>query len=284
VWNLRDGRLQISPGIRARMHRDAFHGTPAYASLPSGPRERSTAWDASAQIGTRLALTSTLSLKANLGRYTRVPTLLERFGMRAGLLGNPDLRPETGVNRDAGLVWQRPGEGRRFELTVFDNDQFDLIQHRRVSAGLVRAVNVGRAALRGVEADLDTGPLGPLRNQINVTVLSAVDRTDDQLAGGKQLPDRPSHEISYRLQLAAGPVMLGYDLDALGPRFAESGERTPVASRILHGLAATFRWEWMQWDLRVDNLADTASFDLWGYPLPGRTLTLSLSTGGPHAP
>lgn len=279
-WFAHD-RLLVSPGFRIEMHRDRFHGTPPFSFLPLGPVDHTTTWASTVQLGARWRVAGGLSLKANLAHATRVPTLLERFGVRGTIVGNPDLEPETGVNRDAGVVWTEPASGRRVALTLFDNDQWDLIAFRATSAATARAFNVGRAAVRGVEVEVDFGWAGAIHNAAHLTALSAVDRTDSRVASGEPLPGRPAYQVEYRFGVRVGPVELGYRLAAVGRSYAQTGGRAPIPGRVLHDLHGRSRLGAFGVHVRVENVTDEESFDLWGYPLPGRTGSISLSTGLP---
>ncbi|MEM1010083.1 MAG: TonB-dependent receptor plug domain-containing protein, partial [Myxococcota bacterium] len=60
-------------------------------------------WFPSGRIGMWLQPFSWLKLKANFGRYVRVPQLWELFGSRRTMRGNPDLRAESGWMSDLGV-------------------------------------------------------------------------------------------------------------------------------------------------------------------------------------
>ena len=148
-WRL--GHLLVSPGLRGEFHDQWWNESANLDELPRGDAQHTSLWSYTAQIGARWSFTDELFLKSNLGVYRRVPTLLELFGDRGTTAANPDLRPEQGVNRDLGLVWSQPVEGRRFALTGFMNDSFDLITFVRTSPVTARALNLGRAEIKGVE-------------------------------------------------------------------------------------------------------------------------------------
>jgi len=62
-----------------------------------------------------------LTLPVSLARSYRVPTLNERYWE---VLGNPDIQPETGFNKETGLVWQHKFTAitqTRLGATVFHN-------------------------------------------------------------------------------------------------------------------------------------------------------------------
>lgn len=62
-----------------------------------------------------------ISLPANVALSYRVPTLNERFWVR---LGNPDIKPETGFNKEMSIVWQQrlsTSTQTKLSLTAFHN-------------------------------------------------------------------------------------------------------------------------------------------------------------------
>jgi len=181
-------------------------------------------------------------------------------------------------------VWSRPGEGRRLSVACFANDASDLISFVPVNPATSKAFNVGRASIRGLEVELDLGRFGALSMRGNFTRLSALDRSDDAVARGRQLPGRPGYEMRWELGAYAGPAQLAWIVSAVGDDFAEKGERGRIPSRVLHGLRAQASIGTVALMLRADNLGDEKVFDLWGYPLPGRTVSCSISLGGFHAP
>lgn len=274
-------RLSLAPGLRLERHWERWHASPGNGTLPQGDVTHSAHTSHTAQLGVRYGLGDGLAVKANLGHFERTPTLFELFGDRGTAQGNPDLRAESGTNRDVGLVWNRPLESRRFALSFFWNDAFDLITFVRNSPATAKAFNVGRAEIEGLEVEADFGRFGPWSASASATRMATRDRTDNTVAGGKQLPGRPGYELEMQWGWHSGRFESGLTLLAMGDNYAQTGERAPVPSRVLLGLDA--RWRWRD-DLavlaRVDNLGDAEVFDLWGYPLPQRRLTLAIQAGG----
>lgn len=277
-------RLLVSPGVRVEWHHDRFHGVPDLAALPAGPRDVDDTLAPLLQLGARWRLGRHTSLKASVAQSTRPPTLLERFGRRGAVAGNPDLDPEESVSRDLALVWHEPATGRRVAVSVFDNDLWDLIQTRPVSPVHARAANLGRASSRGAELEMDLGQLGPWSWRSDLTVMSAVDRTDDRVAGGHPLVGRPGYELRTEIGWRGPRTRVAYELVGLGHSYLQSGSRERVPGRLLHGVRAQVGLSThATLSAGVRNLTDRETYDLAGFPLPGRTVTLTLSTGGPDA-
>ncbi|HKK70322.1 MAG TPA: TonB-dependent receptor [Candidatus Krumholzibacteria bacterium] len=280
-WRVLGDRLLLSPGVRVEHHEQWWNESSSLESLPRGDEQRTGLFAYTAQFGTRYAISDEVSLKANLGVYRRVPTLLELFGDRGTTTANPDLRPEEGVNRDVGLVWSRPLEGRRFALSAFANDAFDLITFVKTSPVTARARNLGRAEIRGLEFEADFGRFGPFGFRAAITRLWSEDRTDDTVAGGKQLPFRPGIEVELQQSLHVGHLRADFDLFAMGENYQQTGERLAVPARVIGSIGLRWRLS-SDWALhgRVDNVSDAEVHDFLGDPLPGRQVSLSLQAGG----
>ena len=62
-----------------------------------------------------------ITLPANIALSYRVPTLNERYWVK---LGNPDIRPEKGFNKEIGILWQQKLSEQtqtKFSITAFHN-------------------------------------------------------------------------------------------------------------------------------------------------------------------
>lgn len=96
-----------------------------------------------------------LSLRSNLGRYGRLPSLFERYGNSGRILGNSDLRPETGINADFGLRLRETSEHLciLWDFTVFGAQIKDLIQYQMLPPRM-RPENLGSARVLGLETSL----------------------------------------------------------------------------------------------------------------------------------
>ncbi len=273
--NLEWNRLRLRPGLRVERSEDRFDA----ATLAPTPTRAATAeirrWSTTLQLGARWELSPTLALKGSLARSERLPTLLERFGDRGTVQGNPQLRPERGVQRDLGLVW-RPQPGRRFQWSLFDNDAFDLIVYEANSPVSTRPVNVGRADLWGMEVEADFGRYGPFDTRIALTRLSTRDRSNRSHARNAPLPGRPGLELSVQQGLHFGPARLQWELRAVGGNYLQTGRRERVPSRAVMGIDLRVPTASLLWIARVENLTDVETFDLWNFPLPGRNFSLAL--------
>jgi outer membrane cobalamin receptor len=270
--------LLIRPGLRLERTADRIDSRLRASSLDRLEVGDVAQWSTSAQVGARWQWSPALALKANLARSERTPTLLERFGNRGTVVGNPELRPERGVQRDLGLVW-RPRAGVRFALSAFDNDAFDLIAYEANSPVSTRPVNIGRADLRGIEVEADFGRHGPFDTRLTLTRVNTRDRSDRSYARNAPLPGRPGLEFLLLQGVHLRSSRVQWELRAVGDNYLQTGRRERVPSRAVASLDLRVPMSALRWVARVENLTDVETYDLWNFPLPGRHFSVALRWG-----
>lgn len=142
--------------------------------LDQGLRVRDTA--VSGDFGAVYKPFESVSLTARVGRSFREPNIFERFftdfGSAAGfVVGNPNLKPESGVNVDTGIKVRTARFAGSF--TYFNNTYTNFLTSQlaidrngvpiTISQGsgrppiqVFRTVNIGRTRIQGVEGELET--------------------------------------------------------------------------------------------------------------------------------
>jgi iron complex outermembrane receptor protein len=232
-----------------------------------------------------------LAFKANVGRYARLPSLRERYGNTGFFLGNPDLRPETGLNADAGwtLDLARGPVAARLESSLFLAWVEDLIQLQQ-GAYYFRAANMDSAVIRGVEGALNVRLLRHGRLLVQGTVTDARDSSDIAARRDKQLPLRPRYHVHARPELRALPLVRGWkagayvDVSYTAGNFLDPANLVSVPARTLlgAGLSLAIPRTGMRLLASGRNLTDSHIVDLAGYPLPGRSFFLTLQWSSDH--
>jgi len=225
------------------------------------------------------------SLRANAGRYARFPSTTELYGNTGYLQGNPLLKPESGLNADAGpvLSWSSATSKLSWSTAAFASSVTDLIQFR-YGYGRARAQNIGGARILGLEssATLEVGKHARLL--ASGTLTDSKDTSAIVSENGRQLPLRPRYRLyarpEWRAIRVAPRVTVGVyaDVDATAGNYTDPTNIRPVGARLLFGagvyadLPANLCVRASGW-----NLANEPINDLAGYPLPGREAYLTLA-------
>jgi outer membrane receptor for ferrienterochelin and colicins len=229
-----------------------------------------------------------LVVKGGYGGGFKAPTLKQssaeyRFDGHHVFVGNPDVGPETSDSYELSLLYEREG-GVSASLTAFRNHVDDLIaiqlleiepgpRGRRVST----YVNIDRARIDGLEAELVWRPLERLRLQLGYTWLDAMDLSNDQ-----PLPDRPEHRVTASLEAdILQDVLTGFLSATYTGRQRDLGAAAGAAILPSYTLAnASLRWRLTgahTLTLGVYNIGDVdliAKAPEYGYAEPGRSYSL----------
>lgn len=241
-----------------------------------------------------------VSLRGNLGRYARMPSLTELFGTSGVFRGNPDLKPEVALNRDIGVSleggpWRVLGHVG-FEFVYFDNHIEDLILLVQKGQRIVQPVNIGEASVTGEEVSLTTAWFDRIGLSVSYTHLDAIDESNVTFRRGNELPSLPANQAFTHFDLTWGPLRplpvgkwaarawpgrLFYDLDFIGANFLDQANLREVPSRIRHrvGIQLALPVRGLEISFEVHNAGNNQTRDLLNFPVPGRTFYGTLSWG-----
>lgn len=230
------------------------------------------------------------------GATARPPDLLELYGDRGAMVGNPDLRPERGWSLDLGVA--RSG----LELVGFVATTTDLVVLVPSSQGPVRAENLAGARVAGLEGVATIGA-DPLSLRANGTLMDARQLSEDPDVAGRGVPRVPLGELLVVGQGSLGRMVGSVDASLTSATWADTANIRREAARLLLGVTASARLgEGWSLELDVRNALDARSAsvprdplvddgirvrqplqDFGGYPLPGRTALLTLTFAAPVA-
>ena len=284
--------LALIPSLRLEVAKDTITRPEIYR-LMVADTQPATYWLPNARLALVQWTSERVTLRANLGRYGRLPSMFERYGNTGQILGNPNLVPETGTNADVGVNWTRAGERLRlsFDGAMFATWATHLIYFRQDDNHLLRPGNVGRARVLGAEVSATADWRHLLRFFGQTTFTDA--RNLENVSGSydKQLPHRPRLRAYARPELRhlrlAGRWRWGLyaDLDVTSGNYLDTPNLVEVNPRVLLGAGGQI--EAPHWGLRLVvsayNLSNTHVVDFLGYPLPGRSVFLTLQWSTPEA-
>lgn len=164
----------------------------------------------SPKIGLNYKLSDNTVLRSSYGKGFRAPTLAEAFTSTSAsgivVKPNPDLKSETTYSFEIGIN-HRFSNSISFDLALFNNDYFDMIEPRLENDGQVIFDNVTRARIQGFETNLVFSFLErKLLFDIGYTYLWARDLENDTF-----LKYRSRHNLVSKLNVYPGIFILGAD-------------------------------------------------------------------------
>ncbi len=226
-------------------------------------------------VGARIPLGSGYQLRANYATGFRVPDVTD---LAYPTFSNPNLRPERSHGGDLSLDAPVLGGAT---LRWFVENGNDLISPNPAydytaptSPSNPFLINVSRFSIAGFVGTIRTKPLRDVRSSLSITdTYRALDLTGP----ATRLPRRPvvagDLNLEYVSSRPGALASAGFLAHVVGAHDTPDTEYTRVDAyaRLRAAPGALL-------SLRVYNLGDARYADVSGYPMPGRTFALELST------
>lgn len=249
-------------------------------------------------VGARMRFLPWLLVKAGYEYAARLPSTQELFGNGFTIQGNIALRPERSHNVSGGLAATTSSSGRtqRAEVTAFASRVEDLVT---LTGPITPAyANIGRAAIRGVEADVRLEPTRWLGTYGNVTYQDVRNDTPFVLSTtqpnplrGLRVPNVPWLFGSAGIELhgktpnvAAARTRVFYDTTFVTEYFWDyelsrnQSRRVPAYLAHSIGLQQQLAGGRYSIDIEAVDLTNVRRFDDFNRPLPGRTFRVFFRT------
>jgi iron complex outermembrane receptor protein len=281
-------RTDVIPSIRIEMAREKTSGRNDFYKFLSTSEPVHHVLPI-ARLALIKEVTGWLSLRANGGRYARLPSLIELYGNTGLLLGNPTLKPERGINADVGTVvaWKNGSSRVSWSTSAFVSFIDDLIQYQ-YGSGHARPRNLGSARILGVESEATLEFGRHFRATIAGTLSDPRNTSVIESQHDRQLPFRPRYRAYVRPEWRAvrltSQTSFGFyvDGDATGSNYLVPANSTAAPARVLFG-AGVYAELTAGFSIRctAQNLANSPVYDISNYPLPGRELYVSVAWSHP---
>lgn len=234
--------------------------------------------------GGSLRLVRYLDFQANISKSYRIPTLNDLYW---AVWGNPDLKPENGLNQDIGLHFNRKADvfSSELNLSVFNNDVTNWIIW--IPEGSIwTPKNIRKVHGRGLESK--TALKYNISNNWSIDLSGSYQYTKttqagdkDALAYDKQLIYIPKHKVTVNASIGYKEIQLNYSFRYTGKRYIdELNIEKPLPSYSLNDLSliSDFRINNSRLSIKlsVNNLFDIDYQSVAWYPMPGRNYLISL--------
>ncbi len=274
-------RLIISPAVRYILfHNDLKDGTGIWGQPLPPNSDTEDYWNP--QVGIRYRPWAPLTLKMNVAQYVREPTFYELFGDRGYIVGNPDLKAETGLNVDVGFDLDKSFDCRWINhvslgAAYFHNSVNDLIAFVYDARGVGKAMNIAEAHINGVEATGSVQLLDHFKLIGNLTWQDPVNESRDPMFDGKRLPGR--FETSYlgRLEITYGNVKVYGEYSLESGIYYDSANLLDAEDKEIVNAGVSYLYQPFLFSLEAKNLTDDQYEDFNGYPMPGRSVYVTVS-------
>lgn len=253
---------------------------------PTGTRHLEEAEDRDATVSGRIysrlgAAESPLTGEVSIGRFYQQPALMELYGSYPGIISNPTLKREKATKFEAAGLFKFPGDHTNFRAAYFESHIEDGICWV-VSAEMLRAENIARSRVRGVELELNSSPVKLMDVVLRGTIQKTEDRSKSDAYNGNVLPGEP--ERSY---FAEATLHLPLQFDFSWASEWRSVIYSDRANRMEQPAVATHRvnlaynpFEKTRLTFTVDNITDEKYRNFYTpFPMPGREYKFTIIQG-----
>jgi vitamin B12 transporter len=224
------------------------------------------------KVGSEYNLTSMMSLSANWGEAFKLPSF---FALGHGLVGNPDLQPETAESWDVGVSFS-PSDKFSLETAYFSNVYKDLIDF---DSELFINVNRRQVDTSGVELQLNWTPTTSL-NILGHATYTDIDVKDE----GAPLLGRPEWTAgATALWQISANWHVALDYQWTGEQYASSRYTGSTVIETLddfNQLDMSLAWQILDWaavEVAFDNVLDEDFQTAVGFSSPGRSVRLAVT-------
>jgi outer membrane receptor protein involved in Fe transport len=271
--------LELRPSVRLSWTRATIRETPLVGQAPG----ESSVFLPTYRVGGAISPLEWLAFRGSISSGYKLPSLLQLFGNRTNVEGNPDLVQERSLAYDAAVTARgHTGVVSGYaSVGAFLTHLDDAIRFRRTSPSTFKAENIGAARSRGVEIELRGGATEHFILQSEATWTQATDK-----ATGNQLPVQPEWVAFAQPEAHSGTlskwvsdIMAFFQVSYIGKTYDDPANLIEVPARtvLAAGLGVDMFESRLGLSFRVDDLLDVRGQDLLGYPLPGRRYTGRLS-------
>jgi outer membrane cobalamin receptor len=289
-WGIEDeislftNRLFITFKYTGSYRKDTFADNNAYSSTQGDLSQNESLHDYSAGAIAHF-FDNTVFIKSTVSTQHRIPSFSELFGDRGYIIGNPSLQSEKSLNGDAGIGINLQDMNDTInslscEYSFFISEIKNGIILIQNSQKTMKAYNISGARIAGHEISFGSSFFSHLELFTNVTIQYAKDRSDIPYYNGNYLPGRPIYEESFSLKAFNSWGSITYETSYTGSNFRDRANSTPMYldSRIYHNIIVQyFPFTGMTIAAEAKNITANQTFDVNGYPLPGRVFLGTLS-------
>jgi len=245
--------------------------------------------DFAAFFNLKYLISESFAIFAGTGRRTRFPSMREQYdGALNAFKTNPDLKAESGLLNDAGLIYTR--DKIDFKATAFYNIYEGLIERIRLSKeqdSLRRRmrVNYSDATISGIDINISYRPIVKMLIEGYLTFMSySAEQNGTKIEQLIQKPDwLAGFNINYFFPFGLKPQL---EIEYTGKQYDTDPEDNKKFLSIEPSLVLNLRLSYSfhvedlvnsEIFIRINNITDEYKLLQLGLPAPGRTFYAGLS-------
>ncbi|MDR7129554.1 outer membrane receptor protein involved in Fe transport [Algoriphagus sp. 4150] len=255
-------------------------------------------------LASRFKIIGNFGVKASYEHAYRLPGIVELYGNKEDVVGNPNLLPEESDNYNFGIFYLTDFGGHSLSLEggAFYRNARNYILNAPISGAVEGAqswfFNAGGIKVDGFEVEADYKFKRLVSMTANLSYQNAVDREKyvrgsnrPKITYGSRVPNQPWLYGNFELNVGKDDV-LGTDsrvqlnwfsqyINEYSLSWSKLGDKTTkdyIPNQLIHNLALTYSRERGRYNITVEsrNITDVIAYDNFKLQKPGRSFSLKL--------
>ena len=229
-----------------------------------------------------------IDYKINLSKESRIPSFIELFGERGTILGNSTLAPETSTNMDTGFSVIRKFSNFTIQTdsSIYRKNIANMILFAPNSQYFLKAENLDSASIRGIEISQKIKAPYDFTFNFVYNYQKAINDSQNDSTKGNYLPLRPMHQFYGNISKSWGNLQTSLDTLFIGANYRDrtNDPSQYQSSRTIFGAQFSYIYQPLSdsenkliFSIDIKNITNKKVYDFIGYPLPGRSVYVSLS-------
>lgn len=219
-----------------------------------------------------------LVLHANVSKNYKLPSFNDLYYWGSG---NPDLKPESGLNYEGGFTFQfaLPAGDFKWNSTLFHSDMDNWIRWKQVAENFWQPFNLDKVKMDGLENSLEYKKIFAVWTLGLKGMYTYTDAVNE--ISGSKLPYTPEHKASGTATVFYKAFMFRvqeqYQSQSLhGSETNYSSLPRVALTNIAFAYSYAFKGISMKANLQVNNLMNKDYMQSEGYPMPRRNFMVGL--------
>lgn len=223
-----------------------------------------------------------LVINAHVSQSYRAPTFNDLYWPFDGFdIGNPNLKPEKGINYDLGYGIKLPFLSQtQINMNYFYNNLKDQIIWAPRDSIVWTPTNVAKSITSGLETSISTKLFNRMISlELNHTYMDARDKSGG-FTNNKLLIYRPYHKLDFNAGLSVSQFEVNLNYQYISRRFVTSSNSASLPDVSVWNMNVGYGMPLvgLKWSARLDfNNVFNKNYRLSdGYPMPGREVRFTL--------